>query len=144
MPDEPKTAAGRSYQMGNVGAGARVAQGENISWIEGIASLPEGESLARQFEALLKRIAEDASLDEDTRELARDKTKAVAEGIAKIQESPGLLRRALLDAKSWFGTTASWVGGALGDVLKGEAARKTLATITEASTKAAIASFLTR
>jgi hypothetical protein len=32
MPDEQKPAAGRSYHMGDVGAGARVAQGENISW----------------------------------------------------------------------------------------------------------------
>ena len=104
MPDEPKPAAERSYQMGNIGAGARVAQGENISWVEGMASLPDGESLTRQFDALLKRIAADASLDEDTRTLAQDKTKAVAEGITKVQESPGTLRRALLDAKSWFGS----------------------------------------
>jgi hypothetical protein len=143
MPDEPKPAAERSYQMGDVGAGARVAQGEKISWVEGVASLPGGESLTWQFDALLKRIAEDPSLDEDTRALAQDKAKAVAEGIAKVQESPSTLRRALLDAKSWFGTTASWVGSELGDILKSEAAQKTLGTVTEATTKAAIASFVT-
>src|ERR1700680_3418327 len=71
MPDEPKTSAGRSYQMGDVGAGARVAQGENISWIEGVASLPGGESLAKQFTALGERIAHDASRDEGTGALAR-------------------------------------------------------------------------
>ena len=103
MPDEQKPAAGRSYQMGDVGAGARVAQGENISWVEGVARLPGGESLTRQFDTLLKRIAEESSLDEDTRALAQDKTKAVAEGIAKVQESPSTLRRALLDAKLWCG-----------------------------------------
>jgi hypothetical protein len=143
MPDEPKPAAERSYQMGDVGAGARVAQGEKISWVEGVASLPGGESLTWQFDALLKRIAEDPSLDEDTRALAQDKAKAVAEGIAKVQESPSTLRRALLDAKSWFGTTASWAGSELGDILKSEAAQKTLGTVTEATTKAAIASFVT-
>jgi hypothetical protein len=142
MSDEPKPAAQPSYQMGNVGAGARVAQGENISWVEGVASLPGGESLTRQFDILLKRIEEDPSLDEDTRALAQEKTKAVAEGIAKAHESPTALRRALLDAKSWFGVTASWVGGALGDILKSEAAQKTLRTVTEAATKAAIASFV--
>jgi hypothetical protein len=142
MPDDPKPAAQRSYEMGNVGAGARVAQGENISWVEGAASLPGGESLIRQFDALLKRIAEDTSLDEDTRALAQEKTKAIAEGIANVHESPTALRRALLDAKSWFGATASWVGGALGDILKSEAAKKTLGTVTEAATKTAIASFL--
>src|SRR5215469_2870779 len=142
MPDEPKPGADRSYQMGNIGAGARVAQGENISWVEGVASLPDGESLTRQFDALLKRITADGSLDEDTRALAQDKTKAIAEGIAGVQESPGMLRRALLDAKSWFGTSASWVGSALGEILKSEAAQKTLRTVTETATKAAIASFV--
>src|SRR4051794_7852769 len=110
MPDEPKSAAERSYQMGDVGDGARVAQGENISWVEGVAGLPGGEALTQQFNALLEWIAKDASLDEDTRALAQDKTKAVAEGLAKAQESPGMLRRALVDAKSWFASTASWVG----------------------------------
>jgi hypothetical protein len=142
MPEEPKPAAARSYQMGDVGAGARVAQGEHISWVEGIAGLPDGKSLTQQFDALLERIAQDGSLDEDTRALAQDKTKAVAEGLAKVEESPGILRRALLDAKSWFGSTASWVGNALGDILKSEAAQKTVGTITEATTKAAIEAFL--
>jgi hypothetical protein len=141
MHDEPKPGPERSYQMGNVGPGARVAQGENISWVEGVAGLPGGESLTQQFAALLERIAKDASLDEDTRTLAQNKTKAVAEGLAKAQESPGMLRRALLDAKSWFGSTASWVGNALGDILKSEAAQKTIGTVTEAATKATIASF---
>jgi len=140
MPDEPKPGAERSYQMGNVGPGARVAQGENISWVEGIAGLPGGKSLTRQFDALLKRIAEDASFDEDARALAQGKIKAVAEGIANVHESPSILRRALLDAKSWFGTTASWVGSALADIMKSEAAQKTLETVTEATTKAVIAS----
>jgi len=110
--------------------------------VEGVASLPGGESLTRQFDSLLKRIAADTALDEDTRALAQDKTKAVAEGIAKVQESPTALRRALLDAKSLFGMTASWVGGALGNILKSEPAQKTLGTVTEAATRAAIASFI--
>lgn len=141
MPDEPKPTAERSYQMGDVGPGARVAQGENISWVEEVAG-PGGKSLAQQFAALLERIAKDASLDEDARALAQDKTKAVAEGLAKAQESPGMLRRALLDAKSWFGGAASWVGNALGDILKSEAAQKTIGTVTEATTKSAINSFV--
>jgi hypothetical protein len=142
MPEEPKPIPGRIYQMGNVGAGARVAQGENISWVEGVAALPDGQALAQQFSTLLERIAKDTSFDEDTRELAQHKTKAVAEGLAKAQESPGMLRRALLDARSWFSTTASWVGNALGDILKSDAAQKTIGAVTEAATKAAIAPFL--
>jgi hypothetical protein len=141
MPNEPRP-EGRSYQIGDVGAGARIAQGENISWVEGIPSLPDGEALKRQFDALLARIAKDSSLDEDSRELAKAKTEAVAKGLVAAKASPDVLRRALLDAKSWFSSAASWVGRALGDILKSEAAQKTLGTVTEAATKAAIASFL--
>ena len=50
---------------------------------------------------------------------------------------------ALLDARSWFGSTASWVGTALAEILKSEAAQKTLGSVTEAATKAAINSFVT-
>jgi hypothetical protein len=142
MPDKPKPPAERSYYIRDVGAGARVAQGDNISWVEGVAGLPGGESLVAQFKALVERIDGDQSLDEDTRALAQDKTKAVAEGLAKAQESPGLLRRALIDAKSWFGNNATWVGKALRDILKSEAAQKALAAVTEGVTKAAVESFL--
>ena len=38
--------------------------------------------------------------------------------------------------------TASWAGSALGEILKSEAAQKTLRTVTETATKAAIASFV--
>jgi len=141
MADEPNP-GGRSYQIGDVGAGARIAQGEKISWVEGVSGLPDGEALKQQFDALLERIAKDSSLDEDTRELARAKTEAIAEGLVVAQASPGVLRRALLDAKSWFSGAASWVGHAVGDILKSEAAQKTLGTVTEAATKAAIASFM--
>ncbi|SIT48165.1 hypothetical protein BN2475_950007 [Paraburkholderia ribeironis] len=142
MADEPNAAPERSYHIGDVGEGARVAQGENISWVEGLAGLPEGETLAQQFAALLEQIDEDASFDDDTRALTRDKTAAVAEGLATAQESPGVLRRALIDARSWFGNTASWVGNAIGDILKSEAAQKTIGTVSEAATKAAIDSFV--
>ena len=92
MSDESKPVAERSYRMGDVGAGARVAQSENISWLEGVAGLPDGPALAQQFTALVERIAKDTSLNEDTRELAKAKTEAVAEGLAKTKESPGALR----------------------------------------------------
>jgi glucuronate isomerase len=142
MSDEPKPAPERSYHIGNVGPGAKVQQGENNSWREGVAGLPDGDLLSQQFATLLDRIAKDASLDKDTRALAQDKAKAVAEGLAKAQESPGILRRALLDAKAWFGNTTSWVHNALSDILKSDAAQKTIGTVTEAATKATIASFV--
>lgn len=142
MAEKQEHGAERSFHIGNVGPGARVAQGENISWVEGIAHLPDGEPLVEQFQSLLKRIEEDQSLDEDTSVLAQDKTKAIAEGLSKVNESPGVLRRALLDAKSSFGSTASWVGHALRDILKSDEAQKTIGSVTEAATKAAILSFL--
>jgi hypothetical protein len=143
MPEEKesKPSSGKSYQIGDVGSSARVAQGENISWIEGVSSLPDGGSLAQEFSVLLKRIAEHPDMDEDTRALAQAKTQAVAEGLAQAKQSPGALRRALLDAKAWFGSTATWVGEEIGKILKSEAAQKTIATITEASVQATIKSF---
>lgn len=142
MPPDSRPVAERNFNIGDVGDGARVAQGENISWVEGVAGLPGGPELALQFAALLVRIVEDPSLDEDTRELAKAKAEAVAEGLAKVEKSPGLLRRALLDAKPWFGGTTSWIGHAICKILKSEAAQKTLGTVTEAGAKAAIASYL--
>jgi len=59
-----------------------------------------------------------------------------------VKESPNKLRRALLDANAFFGTTLSGIGRALGDILKTEAAQKTISTVTEATTKAAIDSLL--
>jgi hypothetical protein len=141
VPDEQKP-AGSSYHMGNLGAGARAAQGQYISWVEGVAGLPNGELLTQQFAALLERIAQDKSLDEDTSTLAQDKVKAVAEGLAKAQDSPGQFRRALLDAKSWFSNTATGVGKALGDILRSEPAQKALSGVTEGLAKAAVDSFL--
>jgi hypothetical protein len=37
MSEEPKLAAGSSYEMRNIGAGALIAHGKNISWVNGIA-----------------------------------------------------------------------------------------------------------
>jgi hypothetical protein len=62
MPNEPIRGAVRRYRMGDVDAGARVAQGENISWVEGIAGLPDGPALASQFAALLERPGRKARL----------------------------------------------------------------------------------
>jgi hypothetical protein len=131
----------QSYIIGDVGAGARVAQGSNISWVEGVSGLPDGEFLATKFSALLERIEQDTSLDQDERFLAQEKTKAIASAIANVGESPATLRLVLKDAKSWFGATATWAGEAIADILRSDAAQKTLGTITEAATKAVISQF---
>ncbi len=141
MSENEGPTSGKSYQLGSIGAFAKVAVGENISWIEGVSSLPSGESLVRQFNTLMQKIAEDQAMDEDTRTLAQSKTEAIATGLAQAQQSPGMLRRALLDAKSWFQNSAAWVGSEVSAILKSEAAQKTIATITEASVQATIKSF---
>jgi hypothetical protein len=142
MSGDPKPNAERNYHIGDVGAAARIAQGENISWIEEVAGLPGDESLTRQFQALLRRINADASLSEDMRALSQAKTEAVARGLAMVNETPSILRRALLDAKLWFGSGALWVGRALRDILTSAAAQKMIDTLSDSATKAAIDSFM--
>jgi len=139
MGEQPQP-MGKSYHIGDVGAGARVAQGEHITWTEGFAGDAQGETIIRQFTELIARIDNATDLDEDERALAREKTEAVADGLANVQREPSLLRRALRDAKSFLTSSASWVWEGLTQILTSEAAQKTIATITEAGTKAAIQS----
>ena len=143
MSEEKKSSptGGKSYHIGDVGAHARVQQGEYLTMIEQtFAKTPEGDDLAQQFKALIDKIAKHPELDDDTRDLAMEKTQKVAEGLANAKESPGTLRRALLDAKGWFSSAASWGWDEVGKILKSEAAQKTLATITEVGAKVAITS----
>ena len=81
-------------------------------------------------------------MDDDKRELAMDKTQKVAEGLANAKKSPSTLRRALVDAKRWLSSGASWVWDEISKIVKSEAAQKTIATITEASTKSALKSLI--
>jgi hypothetical protein len=140
MAEQQSPPPGKSYRVGDVGPGARVAVGEHITWTEGFAGYPEGEELKHQFADLLTRIDEAPDLDEDERALAKEKTEAVADGLANAQRDPGRLRRALRDAKGFLTSSASWVWDGLNQILTSDAAQKTIATITEAGTKAAIQS----
>ena len=142
MEDRDSTRAEKSYEMGDVGAGARVAQGEHITWTEGFSGNPQGEELKRQLAELLVRIDKASDLDEDEKELAREKTEAVANALANAQQEPGRLRRALRDAKTFLTSSAGWVWDGLNNVLSSEAAQKTIGTITEAGTQAAIKSLI--
>lgn len=134
---------GKSYVIGDVGPGARVAQGENNTLIElAFAQVPGGDDLAREFGALLERIRQASDLDDDTRELAVNKTETVAKGLAEAHQNPTKLRLALMEAKGTLATFAGWTWTGLSDILKSEAAQKTIGTITEAGTKAAIGSLI--
>jgi hypothetical protein len=130
---------GKSFRVGDIGSGAHVQVGEHLLNLEiGARGSPESAELTQRFNSLLQRIGTEPNLDPDARELAVAKTKAVAEGLDRAGESPSRLRQSLLDAKAWLSSTASWAWDELSDILKSEAAQKSMATITEASTKAAI------
>ena len=141
--DKSSSTGGKSYHIGNVRAHARVQQGEYLTMIQQtFAKNSEGDDLSQQFKALIDKIAEHHELDEDTRELAMEKTQKVAEGLANAKESPGTLRRALLDAKGWFSSAASWAWDEINKILKSDAAQKTITTISEAGVQGAIKSLI--
>src|SRR4051794_25301744 len=133
-----------TFEMRNVrvGDGARLAQGDHIAWTEGVVGDPAARDLERRFQALLHHIDTVDDFDEDQRVLAKEKINAVAAGLADAQEDPSRLRRALLDMKTFAGSTAAWLRDAVADLLQCDAAQKTLGTVTEAGTRAAIKTFL--
>ena len=46
------TGAAKNYSMGNVGDGARIVQGDNNTWSEGLRIQPGGAQLARELAVL--------------------------------------------------------------------------------------------
>jgi len=129
--------------MGDVGSGAQVAQGEHIQQVKNaLAGVPDSDVLERQFATLMKHIAQLPDVDAETRELALEKTKAVAQGLANAKESPNGLSRALRDAKAFLTSSVKGAWEGLSDILKSEAAQKTISAIAEGTTKAAIAALL--
>jgi hypothetical protein len=132
-----------SYQIGDVGAHARVQQGKYLTMIEQtFTDTPGGDDLTKQFKALLDKIAEHPDIDGDTCDLAMEKTQKVAEALANAKESPSDLRRALLDAKAWLSSAVSWAWDEASKILKSEAAQKVISTISEASVRGAIKSLI--
>lgn len=134
--------AGKNYSMGNVGAGARIVQGDYNSWSEGLRLQPGGAQLASELAELLDGIKADIALDPDDRELAADKAQAVVDALPKAAESPDILRKALRDAKQFFGSTARWVWDRLQAVMTSEPGRQVLGTITDIAARSAIQGLL--
>ena len=55
--NDRKSGSGKNYTIGNIGAHARVAVGEHITWTEtNFAGVDQGAELAEKFNALLKRM----------------------------------------------------------------------------------------
>ena len=124
--------------MGSVGAGARVIQGDGNLWNESLGHRPGGAQVAREISGILQRIRDDSALDPDDRELAIEKTEAVAAALSAADDSPGQLRKALRDAKSFLSSRASWVWDRVCQVLTTEAGLQILGSITDVAAKAAI------
>ena len=135
--DEERT-AGKHYVIHDVGARGKVIQGDHNTMIESVQGIAGGTELQRQLEELLARIASAPDLDGDSRELASEQTRAVAEALGKASESPEGLRRALRDARVFLRSSVGWAWEGLVQVLESDTAQKTIGSIAEASTRAAI------
>jgi hypothetical protein len=138
MAEDVERTAGKQYVIHDVGPGGKVIQGDHNTLIEAVQGIPGGQEVQRQLEELLARIANAPDLDEDSRELAGEKTRAVAVALGKASESPEGLRRALRDAQVFLTSAAGWAWDGLRQVLESDAAQKTIGSIAEASTRAAI------
>ena len=131
------------YTIGDVGAGAQIAQGEYIQQVKNVLTgLPDSDVLEQQFTKLMERIAQASDLDDETRDLALEKTKAVAEGLASAKESPHRLSRALRDAKGFLTSSVKGAWEGLCEILNSEAAQKTISAIAEGTTRGAIAAII--
>jgi hypothetical protein len=142
--DEDKRTYEKTYVMGDIGSGARVQQGEHLSWVEGIFAGDSADErlLRHEFMGLRERITTDPQMDEATREVSIAKAKEVAEALSQAHKEPGRLRRALMDAKAWFQSSAGWAWESLSEIMASDAAQKMLGTITEAGIRAAILSLI--
>ena len=138
MAGDQEVGAGKRYVIGNVGGGARIIQGDYNTWVESVGAQPGGEELKRQVEELLARIADAAGLDDDDRQLATEKTQTVAVALGRADQDPDGLRKALRDARAFLGSSVHWAWDGLCNVLQSEAAQKTISSIAEGGTRAAI------
>lgn len=143
QPEKGTPPGSKIYTIGDVGADAQVAQGEHIQQVkQALAGVSDSEVLEHQFAALMQRIDQIPDLDGETREMALEKTRAVAEGLAEAKTSPSALSRALRDAKAFLTSSVKGAWEGLCAILTSEAAQKTISAIAEGSTKAAIGTLI--
>jgi hypothetical protein len=137
---ESEKPVGKTYTMGNVGSGAIAVQGEQNQIIGNrLAALEDGPEIERMFADLFERL-DKADVDKVTKDMALEKTRAVAVGLTEATSDPGKLHRALLDAKAFLGSALGWAWKQLSEIIQSDAVQKTIGTITEAGTRAAISS----
>jgi hypothetical protein len=136
------TSAGKRYSIGTVGAGARVIQGDGNAWSESLSLQPGGAQVAREIAEIVERVRADHALEPDDRDLAIEKTQAVAAALTDAGDSPGHLRKALRDAQSFLNAKAEWAWNRLREVLGSEAGLQILGSITDVAARAAIQGIL--
>lgn len=135
-------AGGKNIRVGNIGADARVAIGENITWTEGPARHPGGDQLTQQLLGLLEQIRDAQDLPEAERGLVHVKTKAVADALPALQRDPERFRNALLDAQVFLQARAAWVWERMRSALTSEAAMNMISGVAEGTVKGAIKGLL--
>ena len=125
------------YSIGNVGAGAQVAQGQHISQTMLQAGVAPAE-LRAAFDPVLSFIDTAEDLDDDERDVAREAVQDLVTATEHAQEDPSALRRALTKSKKLLGSAWS----KLVEAMNSEAVQKTIGTITEATVRAGITSLI--
>lgn len=128
---------GTGYHIGDVGAGAQVAQGSNITQTMQQAGVSL-DQLRSSFDQVFAAIAADESLDADEKQIAVETTEEVLEATRRAGEDPSALNRALKRASKLLG--GAWAN--LVTAMKSDAVQKTIGTITEAGVQGAIKSLL--
>jgi len=123
------------YHIGNVGAGAQVAQGTNITQTMLQAGVAPDE-LREVFTPVFRAIDTARDLDEDEKAVASEAAQEVVEATERAQEDPSALKRALTKARRLLGD--AWEH--LASAMNSETVQKTIETITEAAILASIKS----
>ena len=125
------------YHIGDVGAGAQVAQGSHITQTMLQAGVAPDE-LRAAFQSVFQAIDDADDLDDDEKEIAREAAQDVVQATERAQEDPSALKRALTKARRLLGN--AW--GRLAEAMKSETVQKTIGTITEATVQAGIKSLI--
>jgi hypothetical protein len=121
------------FHIGDVGAGAQVAQGVNITQTMQTAGVTV-EQLRTVFADVFAAIKADDSMDDDEKQVAAESAEEVLQATAHAGEDPSALKRALSKAKKLLG--GAW--NVLATAMKSDPVQKTLGTITEAALQASI------
>jgi len=133
---------GDNYSIKDIGPNARIQQGKQQNWTEILNTIPNSNTLEKQFKQIISEISKDKMLNRAEKSISLMKTESIAKALANAQRSPEDLHYALIDGNNWFSNKANWVWKKLIAILESEAAQKTIGTITESGIRGAIKTFI--